>query len=310
MQPLDAADRRPPYQKIASSIRAAILTGEFEPGAQLPPGRELADFFAVAPMTVQHAVRLLREEGFVTSRMGSGVFVSKQPAAPESERREHRLSGAADFLHEMGMLKHLRRAGWRFAGVPDPESVAEHSFRAAIVGIALATLADADPGRTATLCLLHDSPETRIGDIEAVGRAYVITASPEAVSAQQTSGMPEELGIVFQNLIRVFEAEESIESHLAHDADKLETLLQAREYEADGGHDTLEWQESAQATLRTDAGKQLADAILATTPRTWWSAFGKSYTELRRQSRGTRDTGARTGATSADRSHPQNSATW
>ena len=54
--PIDAADKRPPFKKIANSIRAAILTGEFEPGEQLPPGRELAEFFGVAPMTIQQAV--------------------------------------------------------------------------------------------------------------------------------------------------------------------------------------------------------------------------------------------------------------
>jgi putative hydrolases of HD superfamily len=289
MQPIDAADKRPPFKKIANSIRAAILTGEFEPGAQLPPGRELAEFFGVAPMTIQQAIRVLREEGFVTSRMGSGVFVSMQPAGPEAEYREHPLSGVADFLHEMGQLKRLPRAGWHFAGVSDPESVAEHSFRVAVVGIALAALEDADVGRTAALCIAHDAPETRIGDIPAVGRAYVTTASPEAVSVHQTSAMPEALAAVFQELVRAYEEEDSIESRLAHDADKLETLLQAREYEAQGRHDTVQWQESSTAALRTEAAKQLADAILATTPTTWWSAFARSYTELRKHTRGTRD---------------------
>lgn len=293
MQPIDAADKRPPFKKIANSIRAAILTGEFEPGAQLPPGRELAEFFGVAPMTIQQAVRTLRDEGFVTSRMGSGVFVSKQPASPDVEHREHPLSGVGDFLHEMGQLKRLPRAGWQFAGVPDPESVAEHSYRVAIVGIALAALEGADVGRTAALCVLHDSPETRTGDIPAVGRAYVTTASPEAVSVHQTSGMPDDLAVVFQDLVRAYEAEDSIESRLAHDADKLETLLQAREYEVHGHHDTLQWQESSTAALRTDAAKQLAEAILATTPTTWWSAFARSYSELRKQTRGTRDARSR-----------------
>ena len=179
----------------------------------------------------------------------------------------------------MGQLKRLPRAGWQFAGIPNPESVAEHSFRAAIVGIALATLV-----------LLHDSPESRIGGVPAVGRAYVTTAAPEAVSVHQTAGMPDELANVFHELVRAYEAEESIEARLAHDADKLETLRQAREYEAQRGHDTVQWQESSTASLRTDAAKQLADAILATTPTTWWSAFARSYTELRKHTRGTRDT--------------------
>jgi len=77
------------------------------------------------------------------------------------------------------------------AGVDRPESVAEHSFRTAVVGTILAALAGADAGRTALLCLLHDSPETRIGDIPSVGRAYVSTAKPEAVSQQQTATMPD-----------------------------------------------------------------------------------------------------------------------
>ena len=105
--------------------------------------------------------------------------------------------------------------------------------------------------------------------------------------------MPDELAAVFQELVRAYEAEETVEARLAHDADKIETLLQAREYEAQGGHDTAQWQDSSTAALRTDTAKQLADAILATTPTTWWSAFGRSYTELRKQTRGTRDARSR-----------------
>jgi 5'-deoxynucleotidase YfbR-like HD superfamily hydrolase len=60
-------------------------------------------------------------------------------------------------------------------------------------------------------------------------------------------------------LVRAYESEDSIESRLAHDADKIETLLQAREHEAQGGHDTAQWQDSSTAALRTETAKQLAD---------------------------------------------------
>jgi putative hydrolases of HD superfamily len=39
-----------------------------------------------------------------------------------------------DFIYEMGLLKRYRRAGWLVAGVGEPESIAEHAFRTAIVG--------------------------------------------------------------------------------------------------------------------------------------------------------------------------------
>ena len=59
MQLIDPADPRKPYVKIAASIRAAILSGELEPGAQLGTGEELARFFGVARMTVHAAIRAL-----------------------------------------------------------------------------------------------------------------------------------------------------------------------------------------------------------------------------------------------------------
>src|SRR5215472_9887999 len=222
MQPIDPADKRQPNVQIAASIRAAILTGELEPGAQLPAGHELAKFFGVSRMTVQTAIRTLREEGFVVSRTGSGVYVRDQASLPAPSQQDQPLAGVAAYLFEMGHLKHLTRAGWLLLGIPQPETVAEHSFRVGVVGIALAALEGADIGRTAALCLLHDAHETRIGDVPSVGRAYVTTAVPEAVSAHQTSAMPAEVAQVVQVLVDEYEATETLESRVAHDAARSE----------------------------------------------------------------------------------------
>jgi 5'-deoxynucleotidase YfbR-like HD superfamily hydrolase len=180
-------------------------------------------------------------------------------------------------------MKSLPRAGWLLLGIPKPETVAEHSFRVGIVGITLAAMEGADVGHTAALCLLHDAHETRIGDVPSVGRAYVTTAKPEAVTAHQTAGMPGDVAKTFQALTAEYEATETLESRLAHDADKVETLLQAIEYQAQG-HDAAAWRDTSLAALRTDAGKQLAQAIGATDPQ-WWSAFAASYHELRASTR-------------------------
>ena len=190
MQPMDPADKRQPNVKVAASIRAAILSGELEPGQRLPSGPELAEFFGVASMTVQKAIRTLADEGFVRTKSGSGVYVRDQASLPTPEEAEHPLAGTATFLFEMGHLKRIPRAGWLLLGIPQPETVAEHSFRVGIVGITLASMAGADVGRTAALALMHDAHETRIGDVPSVGRAYVTTAAPEAVTAHQTSAMP------------------------------------------------------------------------------------------------------------------------
>ena len=281
MQPIDRADPRPPNVQVAASIRAAILTGELQPGDKLQSGQELAGFFGVARQTVQTAINTLRGEGFVRGHAGSGVFVRDQvhlPAAADEENEP--LAGVAAYLFEVGSLKHLPRAGWLRLGIRVPESVAEHSFRVGITGMVLASIEGADVGRTSALCLLHDSPETRISDITAISRAYVDTKPPETVAADQTAAMPEEAAKVFRDLIAEYEAGATLEAKVAKDADKLETLLQAVEYQAQG-YDTSPWQDTSVTALRTEAGRQLARAIMAADPHSWWADFAASYHEIR-----------------------------
>ncbi|AOS61958.1 HD domain-containing protein [Actinoalloteichus hymeniacidonis] len=284
MQPLDPGDPRSPYIKIAASIRAAILSGELEPEAQLPTGDELAHFYGVTRATVSSATRILRDEGFLTSKPGGGVYVTGQASLPVAPGETHPLVGLAAYLHEAGHLKNLPRSGWALLGVRQAESVAEHSYRVGIIGMALAVMEGADPGRTAALCLMHDVHETRIGDVPSVGRAYVTTAVPQAVSAHQTAALPDEIASVYQAMTAEYEDTETLESKVAHDADKIETLLQAREY-ATQGYATEPWQDSSIQALRTDSAKQLAQAIITSDPRDWWRNFASSYQELRATTR-------------------------
>ncbi|WP_017558821.1 GntR family transcriptional regulator [Nocardiopsis baichengensis] len=83
---IDPEDPRPPFQQVASALRAAILTRKFEPGEKLPSGPELAKTYGVARMTIQQAIRLLRDEGLVFSQQGRGVFVRERTERPAGLR--------------------------------------------------------------------------------------------------------------------------------------------------------------------------------------------------------------------------------
>ncbi|WP_460701423.1 GntR family transcriptional regulator [Myceligenerans halotolerans] len=79
MDSLDPDDPRPPFQQVAAALRAAILTRKIEPGDRLPTQKELADRYGVARATVQQSLRLLKDEGLVMSRQGSGMFARERP---------------------------------------------------------------------------------------------------------------------------------------------------------------------------------------------------------------------------------------
>jgi DNA-binding transcriptional regulator YhcF (GntR family) len=79
---LDPDDPRPPYIQVAAALRAGILTRKLQPGEKLPAGASLAKHYGVARMTIQQAMRILRDEGLIVSRTGSGVFVRERTERP------------------------------------------------------------------------------------------------------------------------------------------------------------------------------------------------------------------------------------
>ena len=190
---------------------------------------------------------------------------------------EPEMEGLTNFLYEMGLLKRYKRTGWMIAGIDNPESIAEHSFRTAIIGYLLAVMEGADPAKTAALCLFHDTQETRIGDVPSVGKAYVVTAPNPEVTADQVAGFPTAAGQAVRELVEEYEARQSLEARLAKDADKLECLIQAREYQAQGHEDVPPWIETSAAALQSSSARRLAEACQQVPPRQWWKAFVESY---------------------------------
>jgi 5'-deoxynucleotidase YfbR-like HD superfamily hydrolase len=179
-------------------------------------------------------------------------------SASGDRANDHQASDITAFLYEIGQLKRYPRTGWHTAGVPRPESVADHSFRASVIAAVIASLEGADPQRAAFLALWHDSQETRTTDLSHLTKKYVSSLPNEAVTSDQVSRLPRALAGVITAAVAEYEARETPEARCARDADKLELLLQAREY-TDQGHPGLRpFLDSALSALRTEAARELA----------------------------------------------------
>ncbi len=182
----------------------------------------------------------------------------------------------AKYMYEIGQMKRVQRSGWWLAGIADPESVAEHSFRAAILGYILASLEGADPMKTAMLCLFHDTHEARINDLHRVAKRYIETGISEREAfSEQVERLPEKIAAEVASFISAYEGKESLESKVAHDSDLLECLIQAREYQAQGYADVEDWIVNCQAGLKTASAQKLAKECLETEPRAWWQGLKK-----------------------------------
>ena len=191
------------------------------------------------------------------------------------------LAAVIGYCHEAGHLKQLKRAGWLLAGVRDPESVAEHSFRVGVLAYVIAVMEGANADRAAALGLFHDVPETRTGDQHSVGKRYVETPDPRQVAEDQTAALPDELARHIVALVAEHEGAKSTdathEARCSRDADKLECLLQAREYQREGYQQLEPWVTSMVDAVQTETGKRLAHVALEVSPSAWWDGFAATF---------------------------------
>ena len=66
----------PLYQQIVDQIKDAILKEELVEGDPLPSIRAFANDLKVSVLTIRRVYEELEQEGFVTSQVGIGTFVS------------------------------------------------------------------------------------------------------------------------------------------------------------------------------------------------------------------------------------------
>jgi putative hydrolase of HD superfamily len=189
----------------------------------------------------------------------------------------------AVFAYEMGFLKNLPRSGWLRAGITAPESVAAHSWRVAVLAYVIALGEGADAERAAVLGLFHDIPEVRSGDVAAAGKSYVTIVPAVDIAADQTAELPAELAEHIRAAVAEHESAKtdgaSLEARCSRDADKLELLLQAREYaEAGQGVGAMpRYIESMIPLITTSTGIALRDAALRVAPSAWWDDFARRF---------------------------------
>lgn len=137
----------------------------------------------------------------------------------------------ANLMLRIQALKELKRQGWVARGVPQPESVADHSYGVAIMALIFARRRHLDLGRVLTMALLHDLGESIIGDvIPADNMAPADKAAAEEQAMRDILGNLDPSGELIDQWLD-FQHRRSPEGELINDLDRLEMAFQANHYE-------------------------------------------------------------------------------
>jgi putative hydrolase of HD superfamily len=162
------------------------------------------------------------------------------------------ISGLSRLADAAGKLKRVRRKGWVDRGVDDAESVADHSYRLAVLAWAVARARGLDAERAVLIALLHDLAEAEVGDEtpfdaalaeggfdrarfdEPAPRDDTRRAEKHARERAAVAGIAGALGAALggelQALVEAYARQRSPEARLVKELDRVETLLQAEEY--------------------------------------------------------------------------------
>ncbi len=180
------------------------------------------------------------------------------------------------FFYEVGQLKRVKRSGWWTINIKDPESVAEHSFRAAVIGYVLAKLENVNASKVTAMCLFNDLHEARLNDLHKVGHRYIDFRAAETKAHQEQAESLGKIGNEIFALHLELKKQKTKESIVARDADLLEGLAQAREYIKVGYTDAQDWINNINKLLVTQSAKKLAKELETTDPNDWWRGLKKN----------------------------------
>jgi GntR family transcriptional repressor for pyruvate dehydrogenase complex len=94
-----------------------IRDGTYPAGSRLPPEKELADSFGVSRPVLREALLLLRHDGVIDSRQGSGVFVSRIPGSKTLRLGDQHVPNREWLAHTYELRAYVEEAGAELAAL-------------------------------------------------------------------------------------------------------------------------------------------------------------------------------------------------
>ncbi len=171
------------------------------------------------------------------------------------------------FFKTAGRLKDEPRRGWILKlGVGNPESVADHTCRTALMAMVYSDLRGLDTERVLKMALIHDLPEALVGDSIPGERTRRQKLTLESAAMKKILVvLPPERRKEYWAIWLEFTHGESEEARLVRQVDKLEMAVQASEYSPSRADPTTEeFMKTARASLTDDDLLELLDLVSPT----------------------------------------------
>jgi putative hydrolase of HD superfamily len=171
-----------------------------------------------------------------------------------------------DFFKTAANLKNISRQGWvDNLSITNPESVADHSYSMVMMCMVISDLGNYNSEKIIKMALLHDLAESKIGD-------YTPNQIPKEEKTEIENNafieiiekLPDTIKLQYLEIWQEYQENNSPESKLVHQIDRLEMALQAKLYQKEGySKEKLEsFFESAKTDISEPKLKELFTMII------------------------------------------------
>ncbi|MFB6241572.1 MAG: HD domain-containing protein [Candidatus Nanosalina sp.] len=165
-----------------------------------------------------------------------------------------------EFFTDIDELKHTERQGWKDIGVTGTkDTIASHSLGATILGWSLAEEEGTDSDRVVKMLLMHDLIMSYVRDYTPEDEEFTDKKQMEDEQFEKLKqDMPGNIREETAELFHEFRENRTREAQVAHEADKLDTLLQALRYSEELGENHVEeFLETYTETFETSTGRKI-----------------------------------------------------
>jgi putative hydrolase of HD superfamily len=153
---------------------------------------------------------------------------------------DSKLQNIIKFLEIAGILKQTERTGWGEVGVYQPESVADHTFRTAVLCMLYADMENLDPLKLMRMALIHDLPEAIIGDLTPKQKTAETEESEETSMSRILGLLPRKQRENYLAVWNEYQEGKTKEAEAVRQLEKIEMAMQAKEYEKLGAAKSLD----------------------------------------------------------------------
>jgi len=179
-----------------------------------------------------------------------------------------------NLLFELGFAYNVKNTSWQLIKADNIPSLAEHSYRCAIIAFVIAVLEKMkDPYKIAFKALINKTYKIRLCDRHKVSANYF--DYPRDIEDEVRKDQFKLLGDKFTKNIIELDNLSNKEKVIIKDADQIELALEAREFIDKGYKDAYIWIKRIQKVLKTKSAIGILRNIQRVHSNDWWKDLKK-----------------------------------